>query len=95
MREGRACPLAVTAAARFAQAPEVPTLSEAGLPNAESYAWIGLVAPAATPAPVAARLAEQARVALDGPRTRGVLESTGFEVVASAPKNSRIRGCRN
>ena len=83
VREGQARPLAVTAAARFAQAPEVPTLSEAGLPDAESYAWIGLVAPAATPAPVAARLAEQARVALGDPRTRGVLEGAGFEVVAS------------
>ena len=86
VREGQARPLAVAAVARFAQAPEVPTLSEAGLPDAEGYAWIGLVAPAATPAPVAARLAEQARVALGDPRCRGVLEGAGFEVVASDPE---------
>src|SRR5215207_8927273 len=66
--------------------PEVPTLAEAGLPDAESDAWIGLVAPAATPAPVAARLAEEARTALGDPRTRGVLEGAGFEVVASGPE---------
>ena len=52
----------------------MPTLSETGLPDAESYAWIGLVEPAATPVTVAARLAEQARAALADPRTRGVLE---------------------
>jgi tripartite-type tricarboxylate transporter receptor subunit TctC len=31
-------------------------------------------------------LAEQARVALGDPRTRGVLEGAGFEVVASSPE---------
>ena len=86
VREGQARALAVTAGARIPQAPEVPTLAEAGLPDAESYAWIGLVAPAATPAPVAARLAEEARAALGDPRTRGVLEGAGFEVVASGPE---------
>jgi tripartite-type tricarboxylate transporter receptor subunit TctC len=86
VREGQARALAVTAGARIPQAPEVPTLAEADLPDAESYAWIGLVAPAATPAPVAARLAEEARAALGDPRTRGVLEGAGFEVVASGPE---------
>jgi tripartite-type tricarboxylate transporter receptor subunit TctC len=86
VREGQARALGISADARIPQAPEVPTLAEAGLPDAESYAWIGLVAPAATPAPVAARLAEEARASLGDPRTRGVLEGAGFEVVASGPE---------
>lgn len=87
IREGRMRALAVSAAARFPQAPEVPTLAEAGLADAESYAWIGLVAPAATPAAVIARLAEEARAALQEPRTRAALESAGFEVLASGPED--------
>ena len=86
VQSGQARALAVTAETRIPQAPEVPTLAEADLPDAESYAWIGLVAPAATPAPVAARLAEEARAALGDPRTRGVLEGAGFEIVASGPE---------
>jgi tripartite-type tricarboxylate transporter receptor subunit TctC len=86
VREGQVRPLAVTATTRFAQAPDVPTLAEAGMPDAESYAWIGLVAPAATPSQVTARLAEGARTALADPRTRGVLDTAGYEIVASSPE---------
>jgi tripartite-type tricarboxylate transporter receptor subunit TctC len=86
VQEGQARALAVTAGARVPQAAGVPTLAEAGLPDAESYAWIGLVAPAATPAAIASRLAEGARAALNDANTRGVLERAGFEVVASPPE---------
>ena len=86
VREGQARPLAVTAAARLAPAPEVPTLTEAGMPDAESYAWIGLIAPAATPSQVTTRLALEARNALGDPRTRSVLETAGYEIVASSPE---------
>lgn len=85
LQAGQARALAVSAAARFPQVPEVPTLAEAGLPDAESYAWIGLVAPASTPPAVTARLAEAAHAALQEPRTRTALENAGFEVVASGP----------
>jgi tripartite-type tricarboxylate transporter receptor subunit TctC len=86
VNEGKVRALAVTANARLPRLPSVPTLAEAGLPDASSYAWIGLVAPAATPPTVAQRLAEEARAALAEPRVRGVLENAGFEVVASEPR---------
>lgn len=63
----------------------MPTLAEAGLPDAESYAWIGLVTPAATSTAVATRLAEEARAAMRDASTGGVLERAGLEVVASPP----------
>lgn len=85
MQEGKARALAVTADHRIPQAPEVPTLAEAGIPDAASYAWIGLIAPASTPAPRVARLAAEARKGLDDPQTRTALERAGFEVVASTP----------
>ncbi|MBP0491622.1 Bug family tripartite tricarboxylate transporter substrate binding protein [Pararoseomonas indoligenes] len=86
VQDGKARALAVTADARLAKLPDVPTLAEAGVPDAASYAWIGLVAPVATPAGVAARLAAETRTALAEPRVRGVLEGAGFEVVASTPQ---------
>lgn len=44
--------LAVAADHRLPQAPDVPTLAEAGVPNAESYTWHMVLAPAGTPEPV-------------------------------------------
>lgn len=77
--------LAVTADARIPQAPDVPTLAEAGLPDAASYAWNGLIAPASTPPDRVARLASEARAALTSPANRATLEKAGFEIVASSP----------
>jgi tripartite-type tricarboxylate transporter receptor subunit TctC len=86
VKEGKAKPLAVTADARISQAPEVPTMAEAGVADATSYAWIGLVAPAGTPQAMTTRLAEEARAALANPQHREVLANAGFEVVASGPE---------
>ncbi|MDO9711651.1 Bug family tripartite tricarboxylate transporter substrate binding protein [Paracraurococcus lichenis] len=85
IREGRVRALAVTAERRIPQAPEVPTLAEAGFPDAASYAWNALIAPAAMPAARVARLAEEAGRALAEPQARAALEAGGFEVVASGP----------
>jgi tripartite-type tricarboxylate transporter receptor subunit TctC len=85
VQSGQARALAVTAEARIPQAPAVPTLAEAGMRDAASYAWIGLVAPAAMPPAQVARLAEEAKRGLGEPQTRAALERAGFEVVANTP----------
>jgi len=85
LREGRVRGLAVTADQRLALAPEVPTLGEAGIPGAASYAWNGLIAPAAMPADRIARLAAETVAALSEPATRRGLEAAGFEVAAGTP----------
>jgi tripartite-type tricarboxylate transporter receptor subunit TctC len=85
IREGRARGLAVTAADRLPLAPEVPTLAESGFPDATSYAWNGLVAPAGMPAERVARLAAETRAALNEPAARHGLEAAGFEVAAGTP----------
>ncbi len=81
--EGKARALAATADHRLARLPAVPTLEEAGMPDATSYAWMGMVAPSATPPAVVTRLGTEAQAALAAPRARGVLEGAGFEVVGS------------
>jgi tripartite-type tricarboxylate transporter receptor subunit TctC len=85
VREARVRALAVTAEVRLPQVPDVPTLAEAGLPDAASYAWNGLIAPASMPPERVARLAAEAQRGLAVPQTRTALEAAGFEVVASGP----------
>lgn len=63
IQAGRLKALAVTGPQRLSLMPEVPTTAEAGLPAFRFATWIGLVAPAGTPAPVVNRLhAEIVRV---------------------------------
>ena len=46
----------MTTAKRSPELPDVPTIAEAGVPGYEATSWFGMFAPAATPAPVVARL---------------------------------------
>ena len=85
VQSGQARALAVTAGARIPQAPSVPTLAEAGVPDAASYAWIGLVAPASMPPAQIARLAEETKRGLGETQTQAALERAGFAVVANSP----------
>ena len=74
---GRLRPLATTGPQRFAALPEVPTVAEAGLPDAETVSWSAMMAPAATPAPIVARLAEGMAADLSDPRVVQALTGTG------------------
>lgn len=56
IREGRIKALAVTSRQRVPTLPDVPTLIEAGIADFDATAWFGLQAPAATPAPILAKL---------------------------------------
>jgi tripartite-type tricarboxylate transporter receptor subunit TctC len=56
VQSGRLRPLAVTSATRVSQAPNVPTLQEAGLPGIDVSSWQGVCAPAGTPAAVLDKL---------------------------------------
>jgi tripartite-type tricarboxylate transporter receptor subunit TctC len=84
VRAGRMKGLAVTALKRSELAPEVPSVSELGLPQLESLAWIGLLAPAGTPAEIAARLSAETVKGMRSPETREALGRQGFDVVASS-----------
>ncbi|HYL23523.1 MAG TPA: tripartite tricarboxylate transporter substrate binding protein [Burkholderiales bacterium] len=85
VRSGRMTPLAVTALKRSPLAPEVPSVAELGLPQLESLAWIGLLAPAATPPERVERLSAQSMRAMAAPEVRELLGRQGFDVVAGTP----------
>jgi tripartite-type tricarboxylate transporter receptor subunit TctC len=77
IRDGRLRALAVTSPARVPSLPNVPTFAEAGLPGYESVGWFGLVAPAATPAPILARLNTAFTEALREPDIAARIETLG------------------
>ncbi|MCO6416737.1 tripartite tricarboxylate transporter substrate binding protein [Siccirubricoccus sp. KC 17139] len=78
--------LAVTGPARLPSLPGVPTIAEAGQPEAAATIYYGLVAPGGTPAPVLAALAEAARRALERPEIRAVFEGFGTPAQPSTPE---------
>ena len=85
IESGKLRPLAVTSARRDPSLPDVPTLAESGFPGFEIVAWIGLVAPAGTPADVITMLnASFARV-LAEPGVRNVLAKQGWVVETGSP----------
>jgi tripartite-type tricarboxylate transporter receptor subunit TctC len=85
VKAGRLKALAVTGLKRSALAPEVPSVAELGYPQLESLAWIGLLAPAGTPAGVVARLHGETAKSMRAPETRQALGRQGFNVVGGTP----------
>jgi len=85
VKAGRLRALAVASPKRFAGMPDVPTAAEAGLPGFESRFWIGLLAPAATPATVVAQLNADIGNILGTPDFGGTLLNQGAEPAAGTP----------
>ena len=81
---GKVRALAVTGAARAKILPEIPTLTEAGVPNPGLSAWWGLVAPAKTPKAIVERLSAEMLAVLADPEARAGIEKIGVETAPLA-----------
>jgi tripartite-type tricarboxylate transporter receptor subunit TctC len=79
MAAGRLKVLGVTTTTRSSAAPEIPTVAEAGLPGFDFGVWYGMVAPAATPKPVLARLHREVFALMEQPALRERFSSAGLE----------------
>ncbi len=66
--EGKVRMLAVSSPQRSSLLPDLPTMSESGIPGVEADAWIGLISPAATPKPVIERILAETRAVLAQPQ---------------------------
>jgi tripartite-type tricarboxylate transporter receptor subunit TctC len=86
IRTGRLRALAVTSRERVAALPEVPTIAEAGVPGYDYSSWIGLLAPAKTPAPVVARLGAEAARIMRTPEILSILALEGAQPVGGTPE---------
>jgi tripartite-type tricarboxylate transporter receptor subunit TctC len=85
VKAGRMKALAVTALVRSPLAPDVPSVAELGLPQLESLAWIGLLAPAGTPPEILMRLSDETMRSMRAAEVRELLGRQGFDVVGSTP----------
>jgi tripartite-type tricarboxylate transporter receptor subunit TctC len=85
VKSGKLRGLAVTSSKRSAAFPELPTISEAGLPDFEVVAWAGVIAPAKTPRVLVERLNSEINKALATPAVGAKLTALGYVVVGGTP----------
>jgi tripartite-type tricarboxylate transporter receptor subunit TctC len=85
IQAGKLRPLAVTSMARWPELREVPTMRESGFAGYPSEIWFGLLAPAATPAAIVARLNAAINQSLQSPELRESFARLGLEMKIGSP----------
>lgn len=86
IRDKRLRALGIAAAKRSPAAPDIPTVSESGLPGFEVGSWYGLLAPAGTPKDIITRLHAEVIKALQSPDVKERIESFGTQTVGNTPE---------
>jgi tripartite-type tricarboxylate transporter receptor subunit TctC len=86
VRAGKLRPIAVTTPTRSPALPDVPTIAESGVPGYSATSWFGILAPAATPAPVIAKLNASILKALADPEVKKKLAEQGAEPHGEKPE---------
>jgi len=86
IKAGKLRALAVTGAKRSPAMPELPTISESGVPGYESLSWSGIAVPAGTPKEAIGRLNREIGAMLAKPDMREKLAELGAEAVGGAPE---------
>lgn len=76
--------LAVLSPARSVIFPDVPTIAESGFPGFEASVWYALMAPAATPKPIVAKLHAEVQKALRTAEVQGRMTAVGGEVLTGS-----------
>ena len=87
VKAGQLRAIAVTSAQRAPALPDVPTMSEAGLPGFEAATWFALVAPAGTPHEIRQRLNAEVKRALALPDVKQRYADLGMTVEDSTPES--------
>ncbi|MET0867896.1 MAG: tripartite tricarboxylate transporter substrate-binding protein, partial [Pseudorhodoplanes sp.] len=78
--------LAIAQPRRAGVMPELPTMDEAGMPGFDVGIWIGLLAPAGTPAEVVDKLSQAANEALKTEVVTRAMSTQGIDAIGSNPK---------
>jgi len=91
LNSGKVRPVAVTSKKRWPDLPDVPTLDELGVKDAESDTFQGVFAPARTPQPVIDRLAKEMSTILADPEMQAKYVKLGLPVVAEGPAAFKAR----
>ncbi len=90
VKSGKLRALAVTTKSRSALMPELPTMTEAGLPGYETVAWFGVLAPAGTPPEIVNRLSVEIGKIARSPEMRERLLAMGAEPVGGTPEEFKL-----
>jgi tripartite-type tricarboxylate transporter receptor subunit TctC len=101
LKSGRIKGIAVTTAKRSALLPDLPTISEAGLPGFDANNWYGLVVPAKTPRAIIDQLNAEVTKVLNMPDVKATLFNQGLDPAPGTPeqfgayiKSERVKWAR-
>jgi tripartite-type tricarboxylate transporter receptor subunit TctC len=86
IKSGRIRALGVTSLKRASVAPAIPTIAETGVPGYEVVQWYGILAPAATPRDIIARVHSATVRALQDPAIHAHIAGEGGEAVGGTPE---------
>ncbi len=85
-KSGKVRLLGVASLKRLPGLPNLPTIAEAGMPGFEVFPWYGVLAPAATPKEIVAKLAAEIAAIVTAPEINEKLRSLNFEPVTATPE---------
>jgi tripartite-type tricarboxylate transporter receptor subunit TctC len=83
---GKLRPLVITSAKRSPLLPNVPTMEESGIKDANVYSWQAIAAPKGLPADIKKKLRDAVVASLNDPAVKPKLLELGFEIVANTPE---------
>jgi len=86
IKGGRLKALGVGSANRIPALPDLPTISETGVPGYEVTNWWGIVVPAGTPRPIVERLNKELSAIVASPETKRRFETEGAEPLSMSPE---------
>src|ERR1700761_726082 len=84
IQDGKLRALTVMSPHRSSALPDLPTIAEAGYPDLDGDAWVGVLVPAGTPKDITARLHQEIVNILDDPDTRERLAAVGLDPVGDS-----------
>ncbi len=90
VRNGQLRAIAVGSAQRLPSLPDIPTLSESGVPGYEAYSWVGLVAPANTPADIVKKIHRDVSEILKDKEVADKLNQQGALPVGDTPEEFAV-----
>lgn len=85
IRSGKLRSLGVTSPTRLADAPDLATVAESGVPGFEYSAWVGVFAPAGVPRDIVTRLDTEIRAVLAQPDVVKRIQANGFDPMLGGP----------
>jgi len=89
VREGKLVALGVSTAKRSSALPNVPTIAESGLPGFDYNLWVGMFAPAGTPADIVDKINRDVGRVLQTPEAKERLAALGAEAMPMSPAEFR------